>query len=188
MLVANSHYSKYKILMQKSWHFYSLKDGLSSLFYEVLSRWGILCHCRAGKWLSSANRFRIRVCVHNTLVFQYKYKVFKGNYPVLQFRMRDLSWHQVCFSSCLLSSGWLFGEGLVQHQQVEVWCSHTLHPPRCQCECAGGFGFFLCVPGPSSLCHWFLLEEDQQIHATVWTLSRIIFTAAKNGSDHFSLF
>lgn len=95
------------------------------------------------------------------------YRYFKDK-SMLDIRKANLTTYHLYFCCfCVCFSGRLPGEGLVQYQQVEVMHCQTVHTSRCQCEFTGRTGLFLCLPGPSSLCHWFLLEENKQIHASV---------------------
>lgn len=51
---------------------------------------------------------------------------------------------------------------------MEVWRLWTLHASRIQRWCSRRTDLLIHLPGPSAVCNWLLMEEDQQIHATVW--------------------
>lgn len=64
-----------------------------------------------------------------------------------------------------LFSGRLSGQSVVRHQQMAVWRDQAIHPTGAQRS--GRARLLFCLPGTPTLCNGLLLEEDQQVHATV---------------------
>lgn len=86
--------------------------------------------------------------------------------------------------SCVIS-GWLFGKSVVQHKQVAVWCHKAVHTTWTQLSREARL--LLHLFGSSTLSHWLLLAENQQVHAQVKRTTKVSDTWKDNSDNYMTV-